>query len=90
MVVLDAWSRKPIGWASGPTLAASLVIAALQHALQRRHPGPGTIHHSDRGSQYVDAELVDSLEAAGLVRSMSRAGNCYDNAFIESVELAQD
>lgn len=66
------------------------MIAALQHALQRWHPGPVTIHHSDRGSQYVDAELVDSLEAAGLVRSMSRAGNCYDNAFIESVELAQD
>lgn len=83
-VVLDAWSRRAIGWACGPTLAASLVIAALRHALQRRRPAPGTIHHSDRGSQYVDADLIALLEAAGLVRSMSRAGNCYDNALIES------
>jgi putative transposase len=83
-VVLDAWSRKAIGWACAPTLAADLVIAAFKHAATRRRPSPGTIHHSDRGSQYVDADLIECLNAAGMVRSMSRAGNCYDNAIIES------
>lgn len=83
-VILDTWSRKVVGWACAPSLVATLVIAALQQAIQHRRPKPGTVHHSDRGSQYVDAGLIKSLTAAGFARSMSRAGNCYDNAMIES------
>ncbi len=83
-VILDAWSRRVVGWACAPTLFATLVIAALQDALNRRHPPKGTLHHSDRGSQYADADLIKALNAAGLSRSMSRAGNCYDNAMMES------
>jgi transposase InsO family protein len=82
--ILDAWSRRVIGWACAPTLAAPLVIAACQAALKQRQPPAGTIHHSDRGSQYTDAQLLELLNTAGLARSMSRAGNCYDNAKIES------
>jgi len=83
-VILDAWSRRVLGWACAPTLAAPLVVAALQAALNTRRPSAGTIHHSDRGSQYTDAQLLGMLDAAGMARSMSRAGNCYDNAKIES------
>lgn len=82
--ILDAWSRRVIGWACAPTLAAPLVIAALQIAVKHRRPNAGTIHHSDRGSQYTDAQLLELIDNTGLVRSMSRAGNCYDNAMIES------
>lgn len=82
--ILDAWSRRVVGWACAPTLAAPLVIAACQAALKQRRPPAGTIHHSDRGSQYTDAQLLELLDTAGLARSMSRAGNCYDNAKIES------
>ncbi len=83
-VILDAWSRRVVGWACAATLVATLVIAALQDAIKRRGPQPGLLHHSDRGSQYVDADLVAALNAAGVARSMSRAGNCYDNATMES------
>jgi len=83
-VILDAWSRRVLGWACAPTLAAPLVVAALQTALKHRRPPAGTIHHSDRGSQYTDAQLLGLLDTAGMARSMSRAGNCYDNAMIES------
>jgi putative transposase len=82
--ILDLWSRRIVGWACGPTLHASLVLAALQDALKRRSPPEGLLHHSDRGSQYVDADYTQALAAAGIVRSMSRAGNCYDNAAMES------
>jgi putative transposase len=82
--ILDAWSRRVVGWACAPTLHASLALAALQDALQRRQPPKGVLHHSDRGCQYVDADYVALLAAAGLERSMSRAGNCYDNAAMES------
>jgi putative transposase len=82
--ILDLWSRRIVGWACGPTLHASLVLAALQDALQRRSPPEGLLHHSDRGSQYVDDDYIQALAAAGIVRSMSRAGNCYDNAAMES------
>ena len=82
--ILDAWSRRVVGWACAPTLHASLALAALRDALQRRQPPKGVLHHSDRGCQYVDAEYVALLRAAGLERSMSRAGNCYDNAAMES------
>lgn len=82
--ILDLWSRRIVGWACGPTLHADLVLAALQDALSRRQPPQGLLHHSDRGSQYVDEDYVQALAAAGIERSMSRAGNCYDNAAMES------
>jgi putative transposase len=82
--ILDAWSRRVVGWACAPTLHASLALAALRDALQRRQPPKGLLHHSDRGCQYVDADYVALLDVAGLVRSMSRSGNCYDNAAMES------
>lgn len=82
--ILDLWSRRIVGWACGLTLQTSLVLAALHDALKRRRPPTGLLHHSDRGSQYVDADYIKALEAAGIDRSMSRAGNCYDNAPMES------
>jgi putative transposase len=82
--ILDRWSRRIVGWACGPTLHASLVLAALRDALQRRRPPVGLLHHSDRGSQYVDEDYLTALGEAGIERSMSRAGNCYDNAAMES------
>jgi len=82
--ILDRWSRRIVGWACGPTLHTSLVLAALGDALKRRRPPAGLLHHSDRGSQYVDGDYLRVLDAAGIARSMSRAGNCYDNAPMES------
>lgn len=82
--ILDVWSRRVVGWACGPTLHVSLVLAALQVALRRRKPPPGLLHHSDRGVQYACHEYAAALAAAGLVCSMSRRGNCYDNAAMES------
>ena len=83
-VILDLYSRLVVGWACAATMTSALVRAALEDALKRRGPKPGLMHHSDRGSQYVDREYVLALDAAGIVRSMSRAGNCYDNAAMES------
>jgi putative transposase len=82
--ILDKWSRRIVGWACAPTLHASLVLAALYVALERRRPSAGLVHHSDRGSQYVDEDYIKALTQAGIERSMSRAGNCYDNAAMES------
>jgi len=82
--ILDVWSRRVVGWACGATLHASLVLAALHDAVQRRRPPRGVLHHSDRGSQYVDGDYIKALDLAGMERSMSRAGNCYDNAAMES------
>lgn len=82
--ILDLWSRQIVGWATGPTLHTSLVLAALHAALHRRQPAAGLLHHSDRGCQYVAAEYVQALTAAGIERSMSRPGNCYDNSPMES------
>ena len=82
--ILDRWSRRVVGWACSPTLHASLVLRALHRAVQHRRPPPGLLHHSDRGSQYVDADYLKALAALGIERSMSRAGNCYDNAAMES------
>ena len=83
-VMLDLWSRRVVGWACAVTLHASLALAALYRALDQRRPPAGLLHHSDRGGQYVDADYVNTLTAAGVARSMSAAGNCYDNAFAES------
>lgn len=82
--LLDLWSRRIVGWAVAPSLQTDLVLAALRDAIRRRHPPAGLLHHSDRGSQYVDREYVELLDAYGIERSMSRAGNCYDNAPMES------
>lgn len=82
--ILDLWSRRVVGWACAPTMHSSLVLCALARALKDRRPAAGLLHHSDRGSQYVCEDYVAALEAAGVERSMSRAGNCYDNAAMES------
>ena len=83
-VVLDAFSRKVVGWAIAHHLRASLAVQALQRALSDRRPAPGSIHHSDRGTQYACAEYRAVLAAHGLQASMSRVGNPYDNAKAES------
>jgi transposase InsO family protein len=83
-VILDAFSRRVIGWALDRTLEASLTIEALQMALRRRRPTPGLVHHSDRGVQYASGDYTDLLKANGIAISMSRKGNPYDNAACES------
>jgi transposase InsO family protein len=83
-VVLDLFARRVVGWSMQPTLERSLVIAALEHALQRRQPPPGLLHHSDRGSQYASADYQALLAQAQMQSSMSRKGNCWDNAVMES------
>jgi transposase InsO family protein len=83
-VVLDAFSRKVVGWALDRTLAASLTVSALERAIAQRHPPPGLVHHSDRGLQYASREYVELLQQHRIDPSMSRAGNPYDNAFCES------
>jgi transposase InsO family protein len=83
-VILDLWSRRVVGWSAGPTLQACLVVAALRMALKHRQPPRGLMHHSDRGVQYASGEHRALLVAAGLQPSMSRAGNPYDNAVMES------
>jgi transposase InsO family protein len=83
-VVLDVASRRVIGWALEPHLLTTLPAAALETALAtRRRRGP-TLHHSDRGTQYVSAAYRTRLETAGLTPSLSATGNCYDNAVVES------
>ena len=83
-VRLDLWSRKVVGWATGESLHAALARRALTMSLQHRRPPSGLLQHSDRGGQYASAEYRELLRAAGLTPSMSRAGNPYDNAAMES------
>ena len=83
-IILDAFSRKVVGWALDRSLAASLPKAALEMAIVERQPGPGLVHHSDRGVQYAAAEYVAVLQQHGIVSSMSRPANPYDNASCES------
>ena len=83
-VVLDLYSRAVIGWAMGPRLTASLATDALTMALWRRKPLPGLTHHSDRGVQYASRDYQKRLAQAGIRCSMSRKGNCWDNACVES------
>jgi transposase InsO family protein len=83
-VVLDAYSRRVVGWALDDSLAAALVVRALRHALGERKPEPGLVHHSDRGGQYAAKEYLALLEEHGIEPSMSRTGNPYDNARCES------
>ncbi len=84
VAVLDLCSRRVVGWAMSPILDAPLTIAALRMALAQRQPGRTLIVHSDRGMQFASAAYRQVLAQHGLLASMSRAGNCYDNAFIES------
>jgi transposase InsO family protein len=84
-VVVDLFSRKIVGWALASTMEASLVVTALTMAIGRRHPPPGLLHHSDRGSQYASAAYQALLQRHQMVGSMSRRGNCWDNAVVERV-----
>jgi putative transposase len=83
-VVLDAFSRRVIGWALGRTLEAQLAVAALRMALIQRQPAPGLVHHSDRGVQYASQDYTEMLKQNKATISMSRKGNPYDNAACES------
>ncbi len=83
-VVLDLFSRRIVGWAMGATLESSLVLSALEMALRSRQPAAGLLCHSDRGSQYASTQYQQLLKETGIVCSMSRRGNCFDNAPTES------
>jgi putative transposase len=83
-VILDAFSRRVIGWALGRTLAAELAVAALRMALEERKPSSGLVHHSDRGVQYASGDYTELLKRHRVTISMSRKGNPYDNAACES------
>ena len=83
-VVLDLFSRRVVGWAMADNLDRSLVLDALQMALTSRKPAAGLLCHSDRGSQYASGDYQEALKKAGALCSMSRKGNCYDNAPTES------
>lgn len=82
-VVIDLFSRKVVGWAMAPSMPANLVCSALQMAIAQRQPPPGLLVHSDRGSQYASDAHRALLAQHGLVGSMSRKGNCWDNAVTE-------
>jgi len=82
--VLDLGSRRCVGWAMRETLEVELALSALQMAREARCPAPGLMHHSDRGSQYTSGVYRAQLAAHGMIASMSRKGDCYDNAVAES------
>jgi putative transposase len=83
-VLLDLATRRVVGWATGATLETTLPLAALTHALRWRRPAPGLIHHTDRGAQYASGDYRALLAAHGVQQSMSRKGDCWDNAVAES------
>jgi putative transposase len=83
-VILDAWSRRVVGWALSRRIDADLALAALEVAIATRQPSPGCVHHSDRGSQYAAEPYRAKLAGHGLRGSMGRRGNPYDNAKAES------
>jgi putative transposase len=83
-VLVDLYSRAVVGWAMSENLDASVALAALRMALERRRPAAGLVHHTDRGVQYASESYRVALAANGLVPSMSRKGNCWDNAPAES------
>jgi putative transposase len=83
-VLLDAWSRRVVGWALSRRIDADLAVAALEAAVAVRRPPPGCLHHSDRGSQYASEPYRKKLEKHGLRGSMGRRGNPFDNAQAES------
>lgn len=83
-VVLDLASRRVVGWAMGPSVEVGLALDALRMAIGARRPAPGLLHHSDRGSQYASADYTAVLQRHGMLASMSRKGDCWDNAVVES------
>jgi putative transposase len=83
-LLLDAFSRRCVGWAVKRSLDATLVLEALRRALKQRHPRPGLVHHSDRGVQYASGYYTRELERHDIAISMSRRGNVYDNALAEA------
>jgi putative transposase len=82
--ILDACSRRVVGWSMATHLRSELVVDALQMAIARRKPSPGLVHHSDRGVQYTSLSFGKRLEDEGLLPSMGRVGSAYDNALAES------
>jgi transposase InsO family protein len=83
-IVLDLFNREVVGWSLKPRMTADIVTDALTMAWFRRKPAPGVLHHSDRGSQYASGDFQDKLTEYGMICSMSRKGNCWDNAPTES------
>jgi transposase InsO family protein len=83
-VVVDLFSRRIVGWATATHMRTGLVLSALNMALGRRVPAPDMLHHSDRGSQYASHDYRDALRENNIVCSMSRKGDCWDNAVVES------
>jgi len=83
--ILDAYSRKLIGYAVSTSLDIVLTLVALRMAIERRRPGAGVIHHSDHGVQYTSSEYIDELRNYGFKISMARTGNHYENAMMESL-----
>ena len=83
-VVLDAFSRRVVGWAVNRSLRSTVAVDALKQAMENRRPPPGLVHHSDRGVQYASHDYTELLRKQGATCSMSRAGNPYDNATCES------
>ena len=83
-VILDLFSRRVVGWHLAPCLTRSLVLEALQATVRTRHPHPGWLHKSERGSQYASRDYQSVLEQAGAGCSMSRKDNCWDNRVVES------
>ncbi|PNS07313.1 Transposase [Lysobacter silvestris] len=82
--VVDLYSRQVVGWATQPTMTRDLVLQALLAAVWKRKPGPGVMVHSDQGSQFTSSDWQSFLKAHRMVPSMSRRGNCHDNAVAES------
>jgi putative transposase len=82
--VMDLYSRKIVGWATADHLRADLPLTALRMAISAQRPGAGLIHHSDRGVQYASVDYRKLMQSADIKASMSRKGNCYDNAPMES------
>jgi putative transposase len=82
--ILDLFNRKIVGWAMDKTMTRQLVLKALRQAVGRERPPAGLVHHSDRGSQYASYKYQQALKDHQIVCSMSRKGNCYDNACMES------
>jgi len=83
-VILDLFSRQVVGWAMSDRMTSGFVVKALYQAIGRRRPPSGCILHSDRGVQYASSDFRNALNAFGFIQSMSRKGNCYDNAVAES------
>lgn len=81
--ILDLYSRTVVGWSMASRMTRRLVLDALEMAVGRRRPGPGLLHHSDRGSQYACGDYQKALQAYGMICSMSRKGDCWDNAPME-------